>query len=490
MKYMRKIFAMVLAVIMVMSLAIGASADTATGSITLNNTVEGTTYNLYKIFDMTQDATDTTKVSYTIAADWQNFFTGDNAGASYLVDANTGSLNQIVVGNTVKYINITEDNVAAFANDAQEYALSTHVDATASVTADETTETVSDLPLGYYLIYAVGQTELKDGYTSLCSLQSTVSNAEVNIKAKAPTIDKTETTPVESADVGTKVEYKITGEVPSTVGYDTYIYTITDTMTNLKYNKDLVLTIGGTTIDYKNTQGFTYTETDTGFTLTIPVKNYTAGAAIVATYSATVTEAAVAAGANNSATLTYSNDPSDCEKTTTTPPDIEKVYSSKIEVTKVDGNDTSKKLDGAKFVLENGEGAYYYWNATDEKVEWYTLTEGETLEQAIAAGKVTEVTTTNGVAEFKGLKDGTYKLVETAAPTGYNKLTEKTEVTINGANSEDKGVTLKSEVKNYSGSTLPSTGGMGTTIFYVAGAILMVGAAVLLVTKRRMNMAE
>ena len=94
---------------------------------------------------------------------------------------------------------------------------------------------------------------------------------------------------------------------------------------------------------------------------------------------------------------------------------------------------------------------------------------------------------TNGKAHFDGLEDGKYELIEVVAPEGYNLLTDSTEVTVPGKDDQDNLVlTVTAEVENKSGSELPSTGGIGTTIFYVLGGLMVIGAAVILVSKKRM----
>ena len=157
----------------------------------------------------------------------------------------------------------------------------------------------------------------------------------------------------------------------------------------------------------------------------------------------------------------------------------------------------------------NSEKKYYYYNEETMKVEWNALAEGETLETVLAAGyqgttKITEVTTdTNGAASFKGLDTGTYSLHETEAPAGYNLLKADVPVTITATYGGDGQITSSSatstnngqyqqsqKIENKSGTTLPSTGGMGTTLFYVLGSVLVIGAVVLLVAKKRMGKAE
>ena len=95
----------------------------------------------------------------------------------------------------------------------------------------------------------------------------------------------------------------------------------------------------------------------------------------------------------------------------------------------------------------------------------------------------------DGAASFDGLANGTYHLVETKAPAGYNQLTAPVTITVNGDDTGAK-LTVTEKVENQAGTLLPSTGGMGTTIFYVLGAVLVVGAGVLLVTKKRMSQSD
>ena len=125
--------------------------------------------------------------------------------------------------------------------------------------------------------------------------------------------------------------------------------------------------------------------------------------------------------------------------------------------------------------MEEEQEIVYYYVRTGNVVTWTTDKEAATV-----------VTTDDqGVAEFEGLQNGTYYLEEIKAPDGYNLLTQTVEVVIDGSENNDASVSMEAVVKNNSGTTLPSTGGMGTTVFYVVGSLMMVGAAVLLVTRKR-----
>ena len=260
----------------------------------------------------------------------------------------------------------------------------------------------------------------------------------------------------------------------------------------LTFNQDsVVVMIDGTVI---NDAVITYDVDGNAnkFTISIPVMNYKAqvGKTITVTYTAVVNEKAAAKIENNRATLTYSHDPTDNTQKTTTPEDIETVYSAKIIIDKYKADSAETKLAGAKFVLykENQSSKLYYkWNSTNKQVEWVSN-----------QSDATEVTTdNNGAAEFIGLKDGTYYLVEAEAPAGYNKLKDPIKVKITATVDQDGNGTATVSygenstgtvmVLNQTGAELPSTGGVGTTVFYVVGGLQVAVAGVLLVTKKKMS---
>lgn len=264
----------------------------------------------------------------------------------------------------------------------------------------------------------------------------------------------------------------------------------------------------------------------------------TTASKIIVRYTATLNGDALKTDVEtNKVYLEYSNDPYDEYSTGETPEKEVDVYDFEVKIYKhaSDETDTEKMpLDGAKFVLYkevDGTAQYYHYNKTDNKVEWKTLAEiigalneandtkddwtalddSATLTQLLALDPkwgvtdyIDEVTTDkNGNASFKGLAAGTYYLYETAAPDGYNLLKDPVEVTITTTkDAETKvvtatatggtllGSTVTVDVANSTGTELPETGGIGTTIFYVVGSILVVGAAVLLIVKKRMNGTE
>ena len=496
MKRIYRIFSIVLVLVMV--LAMGNTAFAAgNGSITVNNATAGKTYEIYKIFDMTQQGNN---VSYTVDSDWEAFFFNGGAGSSYLLTAQPQgeTLNQLVHNGTVYYMKITESNVVDFAKAAQAYAGTKTADG--SQTASGTSVSFTELDLGYYLVLPVDATEPgenSDG--SICSLTSTKPASTVNSKGKYPTVTKEVSD--QDVEVGQVITWTVTSKVPDTTGYNTFTYKLTDTMSNgLTFGNsitatDFVVKFGNEIIidkDHPVAATDSLTFANNGYVLTMDMANYQAykGQTITVTYTATVNDDAVCVYTHNTVRLDYGHNPNDLEEGM--PIEIP-VYSSKIIIDKFETGTPSKKLDNAKFVLyktENGVKKYYKYTpasgSTPAKVEWLPEVNGE-----IPAG-VTEVTTSNGgTAKFEGLESGTYYLHETESPAGYNLLTTDPSVTVSAPTTDNSnhpiGVSVTAEIGNSSGSTLPETGGIGTTIFQVTGAMLLIGAGVILFVRRRMG---
>ena len=548
MKKFSKILSVALLVALVLSLGVANAFAAGEGSLTVTNAEPDTTYNLYKIFDLTGADTDDPAngtydvFSYTIASKWSGFFTG--AGASYLVDSNVDGeghslgLNPIVLSDgTIKYINITEDNKVTFTNAAMKYAVENSIVAERSVNSktdynNATSFTVGNLDLGYYLMVPVNAWDEKENPLnttgSIASLTSTTPNGTIYVKAKKPGIEKEDNE--YTAEVGQTVTYTITGKIPNTSGTTNYKYVIYDTMsTPPHFQKDVVVTIDGsevtkatadTWIDYNNSN---YAN---GFVIDIPVENYQEqiGDAIVLTYHAIVNENAIEnTNEINQAKLKYGREPG--EETEWIK---EEVYSANIDIYKYTGefNEEDKTggtpLAGAVFVLMNSEGKYYKYaeasGTTPAAVTWVQVADAVTvpvtettkvtdaqISKLVAAGATitTKTTDENGAASFDGLKDGTYYLIEIVAPSGYNRLDAPKTVSVSGNNVDNSSTHLENHayadtnfdtandtfaaVENNTGAVLPSTGGIGTTIFYVVGGVLVLAAIILLVTKKRMS---
>ena len=440
--------------------------------------------------------------------------------------------------------------IKAFAKVVAKYLDSTKAKAGSfSTDADSNTYTISGLSAGYYLVKDRDNTvnaENHDAYTNY--IMEVVQNVEVTPKTFVPTVekkivenntDKTETT----VGVNDIVTFKLTGTLPDNYDdYTTYKYVFHDTLSSgltLNENSITVKAYKNGEISEENSNSVTltkntdYTVTQTETETTSPcnlevaikslksIEGLTKQSKIVVTYTATLNSNAVIAGNDNTVHLEYSNNPNG-EGTGNTTNEKVTVYTLQLDVVKVDGADKTHKtpLTGAKFILSTNSNLQN--NLTDANIAANgDLTENHTLGDKMIAVKanttspnyivddsnagtkayVMEVCGTadndnKGKLNIQGLKPNqTYYLYETKAPNGYNKLTAPVTITIDKDGNVTGCTTANHEiqtlyVENKTGSTLPSTGGMGTKLFYTIGGILMAGAAIILVVRKRRSDAE
>ncbi|MBO4127645.1 SpaH/EbpB family LPXTG-anchored major pilin [Streptococcus suis] len=469
-KHIKKVFGLFLALALLVGPLLGVTKVFAAGNdgaIDVTGATVGKDYSAYKVFDLEyQGSGPDLRVVYTIAPEWKTFFT-TAPGSSYIVDRNNAqnTLNPIQVDGQNKFINITEQNVADFAKAAMGALPGKTKVATKTATA--TTVSFTGLALGYYLVHPEGATDKAGGQGSIVSLTSTTPKGTINAKGVYPTLDKT--VDKVSADYGEDLNYTIVSSVPDTTGFTVFDYTITDTLSaglDLKAGTVKVFIDGADVTQDASVTVNTATPRKIIVDINMLQHQTKVGREVKVTYVASLNENAVIGvnGNPNVVTLEYSRDPQDKTKKDKLQ-DEEKVYTAAIKVLKHDAGNEAKTLQGAKFVLKNAANQFY--KLVNGKVTWVA---------DIAEADV-KTTPANGVVEFKGLKNGTYKLHETEAPTGYNKLTEDITVEINYANQT---ATKFQEVKvaNKSGVELPNTGGMGTTIFAIVGASVMLFAAV------------
>ena len=335
-------------------------------------------------------------------------------------------------------------------------------------------------------------------------------------------------------NIGDYVPYRITSKVPNPEKFENYTMTFTDEMSTGLTFADTVqdvteahklkITVGGNVL----TSGYTLTPSDQGqrFTLELPVKTdgtlkFTEGADIVIEFYGLLNESAVIGlnGNTNKSKLTYSNDP-DSTSTTDTTWDTVITFTYELDVDKIDGA-TEEALPGAQFALKatSGDhtGKYAIVNASGILVGW---ADAKPQADDTSNGALL-IADANGQFKVVGLDDGEYSLTEIKAPAGYNSIPDvaveiqattangsdytdelenkaenaltklEVNVPVNGTDAIEEGDATTGAVnivvENNSGAALPETGGVGTTMFYIIGAALVIGAGVVLVSRRRMN---
>lgn len=474
-KTFKKLMAALLAVALLCAMAVPAFAADAPGSITINNAVSGKTYNVYRILDIATHNDGYTGIVYKTNDKWSEFINSTDVKSHYFTAV--GSDGVVTVKDR-----LTADDAKALAVSAKAW-LGAHTDITAdatAITATSSTVNFTNLELGYYLVVSSGW---DDDIEVVCSLDTTKPNIEINEKNGKPTIEKKiveNSTLAESntAGIGDYVQFKITvnvidGQPSNYVIHDK----MSDGLTFVNTTEHPVEVKVGTSILDTTQYSFNGTITD-GCTFELKINDNILhpNDVVTVTYWGQInSSAAINTGSNtNDARLTYgTSGKSSWEQTTT------KVFGFKVF--KHAGTDKENLLPGAEFRLYKtvGEETYYAkFDANGLLTGWAT--------EATASG-VTMTSNNTGALVLNGLDAGTYYLEETKAPDGYNKLITPVTVTIS-----KEGVVSPAEngivyVSNNAGATLPSTGGMGTTLFYVIGGGLMVAAVVLLVTKKRME---
>jgi fimbrial isopeptide formation D2 family protein/LPXTG-motif cell wall-anchored protein len=566
---------MTLAMIITAIPAIPTAAETATYKITIkgDDVADGHTYEAYQIFSADSatknSGSDELKLNNikwttnTTAEKIKGFITEVKGNSEFGGSGSSNWFSDITVEATdytaEQFAKIMVDkfpvNATAKTNVLAEIAnkyFATTAAGTSEVSGKDAV--ISGLSAGYYLV--------KDQDNSLAGtnkvyskyMMQVVGDTTVNAKAGktslskevSNTLDKTYTEGVQ-ASVGDTVYFKLTATLPNyTADYKSYKLVFKDTLSEgLTYSQiESAYITDGTEETALGTSDYTVaTTTSDGKTVltirTVDLKtvdsNLQYGDTVVIKYSAVLNEKAVFGndGNINSAVLYYTNDPYDTGiddkgnptnpddpgKGGETPEDHAYVFTYKVDVTKVDRNNTSATLGGAKFKVykeTTGSGStkkeYLKKTTADGKttVSW-TETEADGYEFTSSSASDTK-----GQFSIEGLAAGTYYLVETEAPSGYAKLTEPIKfqiiATVTNEPDKDKATTtalsmdvagsqidstdanlgtVAMTVKNGAdGQTLPETGGIGTTIFYIVGGILVVGAALIVIVRKRMSMEE
>lgn len=494
-KAMKKLMAVLLAVAMVCAMAIpafaaeGAGATTGEGKITIDNAVIGHTYKIYRILNLQYNET-AKSFRYEKNDKWGAFV--DEQSDKLAVDANG-------VVTWKKGVSAEKDGapIKALAIAAGQYVKDqgTAFAADDSKGATSSTVTFDNLPLGWYLVVS----DLTND--AICSIDTTAKQVTIKEKNGVPTVTK-------------EVEYASgswgegnDGNVGDTVNFHTTIYVTDGNPTNyvlhdkmstgLNFKENSIAVKVNDTLITNYTVKYTNTDKCT-FEISFPNGTLQTNDKVVVTYSAIINSDAVVGtdGNDNETWLKYGNNGETTHSNT-------KTYTWKFDILKyfTDSNNAKQYLANVEFVLyrKNADDkAEYAKFDSNNKLTGWTATESE-------AGKLKTNATSNVVVE--GLDAGTYFLKEITTPVGFNSLTSDVEVLITSScnnltnatytvqykmvNEEDFEDTDEEEkvvpIENNRGTTLPGTGGIGTTIFYVVGGGLMVAAAILLITKKRME---
>ena len=507
MKRMKKIMALMLAAIMMMAMSVTAfAAEGATGAHTLTVNVKSTTpaqdlkgqtINLYKLFDVTESKSgETTNYAYTVNNTYK-------AALASVLKIDETSKDEDFAAAVTKLGSDNATAVQKFANDFTAEALTKNLSATANSgkikEENKTSYTFNDLAAGYYLVYVTGG---KDIQSSLVTVDAPTNT--VNLKTEAPSITKTANK--ETAEIGQVVTYTVTGAIPDTTGYDSYVYKINDELTK---GLDFVNDANGTACtDNKVAVKVAFTDgtdastapttaalaTNNSKKMSLDLSTWVRanqgnkGKAFTVTYYAKVNKDAEVTN-NNKASLEYGNNPSD---TTTTTPSEAKTPTYPLDINKIKKG-TEEKLAGAKFSLytseedaKNGENAIKVSGSNGNYIVDPASTTTEFESAKSIDGKKYNL-------HVNGLAAGDYWLVETKAPEGFNKLTNPIKVTITKAGDTEWTVSKDNaeetdkiiDIENSTGSLLPSTGGRGAIVFAVIAALLVFGVAVSFIRDKR-----
>lgn len=514
MKNMKKLFSLALALVMMMALVVtaGATSTEPTGTITINRPADMAAnqtamYHVYCVFAMTKAANADNESGYAYTAGKavkEAIEADENVSGYFAFTTIAGDENNFVVKATDTYG--TEDAAKAFATWLKTNASGLDVwNRTANLEENAVSVTVENAPYGYYFI--------DSNVGTLLQLDSLDPDITVVDKNKAPTIDKIEDNETGVKNIGDTVTFTIT--IDAKAGAESYkVYDKLGEGLNpnndvtVKKNENVVdVTVkenetdalaGDCAVTYATeAKPITYTKGGNQYSADFKVEfsdSFMAGLGdadkITISYTAVINDKAVSKSIGNSATMEYGDNKWTSDSTTHGGPNEDGNYMGVITIDKFDGA-TKGKLAGATFQLLDSAKNEINVKAVMKQVEDPEnpdeMIDGDVVDYYIPDenGTASIVTDEIGVAKIEGLGAGKYYLHETKAPDGYNLATTDAEVELTY---DKQTFTVSSQVKgiaNNTGTELPSTGGIGTTIFTVTGALLMIGAAVLFLTKKR-----
>ena len=542
MRKVKKLLGLLLAAVMVLAMGVPTFAASGSYTLTISGASDGHTYEAYQIF-----AGDLSENEQTISnVKWGDGVNGEAllAALKGTEEEPTAYETCTTAADVAKVLESYGDNsseVKAFADIAGQ-----HLSRTTSGTLGEYNEgsyTISGLAAGYYLVKDKDDSVPgTDAYTDF--ILKVVQNTTVTPKSDVPTVEKKVQeddkhnqddgygngyNDVADWNIGDAVPFKLIGTLPANFAdYDTYQYIFHDTLSDgLDLNKGSIKVYyasdkAGTdkteissekyTVNVPGTEGTDQCSFEVAFADLTSVEGVNANKYIIVEYTATLNKDAEIGlpGNPNKVSLEFSNNPNSGGEGDTgkTPEDKVIVFTYELDVTKVDGANADTKLKDAEFKLYDENGKYVTVDDAGKVTGWADTEEGGS----------TLKSDENGLFKVSGLDDGTYWLKETKAPDGYNLITDPIKIeikattvndqdwtamegpadaltaleikvtvgstTTSGTGDTESGI-VATDIKNNKGATLPETGGMGTTIFYVLGAILVLGAGGLLIARRR-----
>lgn len=534
-KAIKKLLAALLAVAMVCAMAIPAFAENSEGDVDSHHT-----YSAFQIFkgDVEGNNIKDFKISNV---DWgSNIINNSDDFLNKLREAdhigplftNAKSAQEVLA--VISQWHDSDDDSIAFARFVCHYLYSNDANPTYVVRAGSNALTIPEAKAGYYLFVDTTDFSKDDSYHSYNSFLLMVTKGNWNVpitpKAEKPTVEKkvydnpdgTSTGGFgSSADhaINEKFQFQLTATLPDSTNraydyYDKYSVIFHDTLSDgITYDKDdeldsVVIKSNGNTYNITDSSKYTIDTTDlesqNSFVVNIDVKacakdagfDLNDGATITVTYTAHLNDKAYVNTTGGSTSninkvyLTYSNNPKDESSIGKTPESTPVyVYTYQLNNTKHQDTEKGPALEGACFRLYSDEAC------TDQSEVQLYQKDGfyYPIKDVLGKEAVEMKSAANGTFNVKGLDAGTYYLKEITPPDGYSAC-KVIPVTIKADHSRNdqvnlEGSNLTNDIVNIKagGITLPSTGGIGTTIFYVVGGGLMVAAIVLLVTKKRME---